>query len=75
MPAWPMNFGLNSMDLAGLDDSSHSFDMKPFSTLDYTSLSSLGYDISPPQSEDLTHMDYMYNFKTQESQSMQSQFY
>ncbi|XP_035242927.1 peroxisome proliferator-activated receptor gamma isoform X1 [Anguilla rostrata] len=69
MPAWPMSFGLSPMDLAGLDDSSHCFDMKPFSTLDYTSLSGFGYDTSPPQSEDLTHMDCMYNFKTQESQS------
>ncbi|KAI1890406.1 hypothetical protein AGOR_G00153390 [Albula goreensis] len=69
MPAWPMSFGLNPMDLAGLDDSSHSFDMKPFSTLDYSSLTGLGYDTSPPQSEELTHMDCMYSYRTQESQN------
>ncbi|KAG9353029.1 hypothetical protein JZ751_017605 [Albula glossodonta] len=69
MPAWPMSFGLNPMDLAGLDDSSHSFDMKPFSTLDYSSLTGLGYDTSPPQSEELTHMDCMYSYRTQENQN------
>ncbi|KPP68409.1 peroxisome proliferator-activated receptor gamma-like [Scleropages formosus] len=69
MPAWPMTFGLNPVDLADLDDSSHSFDMKPFTTLDYASLNDLGYETSPHQSEDNARVDCMYNYKAQENQS------
>ncbi|KAK6320751.1 hypothetical protein J4Q44_G00077270 [Coregonus suidteri] len=36
--AWPMGFSLTPVNLEELDDSSHSLDMKPFTTLDYTSL-------------------------------------
>lgn len=69
MPAWCTSFGLNPVDLAELDDSSHSFDMKPFSTLDYSSITDLGYETSPQQADELTHVDYMYSFKAQENQS------
>ncbi|XP_023655489.1 peroxisome proliferator-activated receptor gamma isoform X2 [Paramormyrops kingsleyae] len=69
MPAWCTSFGLNPVDLAELDDSSHSFDMKPFSTLDYSTITDLGYETSPQQADELTHMDYMYSFKAQENQS------
>ncbi|XP_064860855.1 peroxisome proliferator-activated receptor gamma isoform X1 [Oncorhynchus nerka] len=36
--AWPMGISLTPVHLDELDDSSHSLDMKPFTTLDYTSL-------------------------------------
>ncbi|XP_036415532.1 peroxisome proliferator-activated receptor gamma [Colossoma macropomum] len=74
--SWPMGFGLSTLDLEELDDSSHSLDMKPFSTLDYATISGVEYEPSPPQSEmthmmDLTHM-YSYrahetNYRAQES--------
>ncbi|MBN3325336.1 PPARG protein, partial [Atractosteus spatula] len=67
MPVWPMNFGLNAVDLADLDDSSQSFDMKPFTTVDYSSISSLAYETSPLPSEDLAQFDYMYDFKMNEN--------
>uniref|UniRef100_A0A3B4DGY4 Peroxisome proliferator-activated receptor gamma n=2 Tax=Pygocentrus nattereri TaxID=42514 RepID=A0A3B4DGY4_PYGNA len=74
--SWPMGFSLSTLDLEELDDSSHSLDMKPFSTLDYATISGVEYEPSPPQSEmthmmDLTHM-YSYrahetNYRAQES--------
>ncbi|KAM9524949.1 peroxisome proliferator-activated receptor gamma isoform 2-T2 [Salvelinus alpinus] len=36
--AWPMGISLTPVHLEELDDSSHSLDMKSFTTLDYTSL-------------------------------------
>ncbi|XP_059393461.1 peroxisome proliferator-activated receptor gamma-like isoform X1 [Carassius carassius] len=70
--AWPMGFGLSALELDELDNSSHSTDMKPVSTLDYSSISSMEYDPSPAQSEtphmmDLTHM---YSFRAQENYSI-----
>ncbi|XP_055039727.1 peroxisome proliferator-activated receptor gamma isoform X2 [Misgurnus anguillicaudatus] len=74
--AWPMGFGLSALELEELDDSSHSLDMKPFSTLDYNTISSAEYEPSPPQSEmphmmDLTHMYY----RTQDSYRVQESIY
>ncbi|XP_070758809.1 peroxisome proliferator-activated receptor gamma isoform X2 [Enoplosus armatus] len=48
--AWPVGFSLNAVDLSELDDSSHSLDMKHFSTLDYASISSssIPSSLSPP---------------------------
>lgn len=81
--AWPMGFSLTPVDLSELDDSSHSLDMKPYSTLDYTSISSsistsissslstsMTYIPSPPQSDHLANMDYTYNYKSHDGQSM-----
>ncbi|XP_062315571.1 peroxisome proliferator-activated receptor gamma [Osmerus eperlanus] len=80
--AWPMGFSLTPVDLSELDDSSHSLDMKPYSTLDYTSISSsistsissslstsMTYIPSPPQSDHLANMDYTYNYKSHDGQS------
>ncbi|XP_051957331.1 peroxisome proliferator-activated receptor gamma-like isoform X1 [Xyrauchen texanus] len=69
MFAWPVGFGLSALELEELDDSSHSMDMKPFSTLDYATISGIEYEPSRPQNEmphmmDLTHM---YNYRTQEN--------
>uniref|UniRef100_A0A672Q799 Peroxisome proliferator-activated receptor gamma n=1 Tax=Sinocyclocheilus grahami TaxID=75366 RepID=A0A672Q799_SINGR len=71
--AWPVGFGLSALELDELDDSSHSMGMKPFSTLDYTTISGMEYEPSPPQNEmphmmDLTHM---YNYRAQENYRMQ----
>ncbi|KAI5607600.1 peroxisome proliferator-activated receptor gamma [Silurus asotus] len=66
--SWPMGFGLSVLDLEGLDDSSHSLDMKPFSTInDYTSISGIEYTPSPGQSETTHMMDltHMYNYRAQ----------
>ncbi|XP_068449600.1 peroxisome proliferator-activated receptor gamma [Clinocottus analis] len=49
--AWPVGFSLNAMELSGLDDSSHSLDMKHLATLDYASISSsssIPSSLSPP---------------------------
>ncbi|KAK3536533.1 hypothetical protein QTP86_013855 [Hemibagrus guttatus] len=68
--SWPMGFGLSALDLEGLDDSSHSLDMKPFSTLnDYTPTAGIEYAPSPGQSETTHMMDltHMYNYRVQEN--------
>ncbi|XP_042589474.1 peroxisome proliferator-activated receptor gamma-like [Cyprinus carpio] len=70
--AWPVGFGLSALELDELDNSSHSMDMKPFSTLDYTTISGIEYEPSPAQSEaphmmDLTHM---YSYRAQENYSI-----
>uniref|UniRef100_A0A668A6S7 Peroxisome proliferator-activated receptor gamma n=1 Tax=Myripristis murdjan TaxID=586833 RepID=A0A668A6S7_9TELE len=67
--AWPVGFSLSTVDLPELDDSSHSLDMKPYSTLDYAIISSSSSSSSllPPQSEDhLANMDYtnMQGYRT-----------
>uniref|UniRef100_A0A673KY50 Peroxisome proliferator-activated receptor gamma n=1 Tax=Sinocyclocheilus rhinocerous TaxID=307959 RepID=A0A673KY50_9TELE len=49
--AWPVGFGLSALELDELDDSSHSMGMKPFSTLDYTTISGMEYEPSPPAGE------------------------
>ncbi|XP_075997539.1 peroxisome proliferator-activated receptor gamma [Genypterus blacodes] len=50
LQAWPVSFSLSAVDLPELEDSSHSLDMKHFSTLDYASLSSSTFlsSLSPP---------------------------
>lgn len=74
--AWPVGFGLSALELEELDDSSHSLDMKPFSTLDYTSISGIEYEPSPqnepPHMMDLTHM---YSYRTQENFRTQENIY
>uniref|UniRef100_A0A4W4FZR0 Peroxisome proliferator-activated receptor gamma n=1 Tax=Electrophorus electricus TaxID=8005 RepID=A0A4W4FZR0_ELEEL len=67
--SWATGFNLSSLDLDGLDDSSHSLDMKPFSTLDYATIAASEYTPSPSQIEaahtmDLTHM---YSYRAQEN--------
>lgn len=74
--SWPVGFGLSALELDELDDSSHSLDMKPLSTLDYTTISGVEYEPSPPPSEmphmmDLTHMYY----RTQDSYRVQESIY
>ncbi|XP_058229166.1 peroxisome proliferator-activated receptor gamma isoform X2 [Hemibagrus wyckioides] len=68
--SWPMGFGLSALDLEGLDDSSHSLDMKPFSTInDYTPIAGIEYAPSPGQSETTHMMDltHMYNYRVQDN--------
>ncbi|XP_016410370.1 peroxisome proliferator-activated receptor gamma-like [Sinocyclocheilus rhinocerous] len=69
--AWPVGFGLSALDLDELDDSSHSMDMKPFSTLDYSTISGIEYEPSPAQSEapDMMDLTHMYSYRAQENYS------
>ncbi|KAM9444214.1 peroxisome proliferator-activated receptor gamma isoform 2-T4 [Clarias gariepinus] len=68
--SWPMGFGLSVLDLEGLDESSHSPDMKPLSTIsDYTPLSGMEYAPSLGQSETTHMMDltHMYSYRAHEN--------
>ncbi|XP_059384892.1 peroxisome proliferator-activated receptor gamma [Carassius carassius] len=75
--AWPVGFGLSALELDELDDSSHSMGIKPFSTLDYTTISGIEYEPSPPQNEMPHMMDLtqMYNYRAQENYRMQESVY
>ncbi|KAG8452210.1 hypothetical protein GDO86_004127 [Hymenochirus boettgeri] len=75
IPFWPMNFGVGSMDLSGLEDHSQSYDIKPFCTVDFSSLTNSHYeDIMEDKSfhcrNDQSPIDYKYELKLQECQSM-----
>lgn len=71
MPFWPMNFGISPVDFSGMDEHSHSFDIKPFTTVDFSSLSSQHYEDLPPLTRtDQMTVDYKYDLKFQECQSM-----
>lgn len=70
MPFWSVNFGISPVDLSAMDDHSHSFDIKPFTTVDFTSLSSPHYEDLPLARMDQTAIDYKYDMKLQECQSM-----
>lgn len=61
--AWPVGFSLNTVDLSELDDSTHSFDMKHLSTLDYASLSSSSVQssMSPSLAPCISPTDVAYN--------------
>lgn len=61
--AWPVGFSLNTVDLSELDDSTHSFDMKHLSTLDYASLSSSSVQssMSPSLAPCISPTDVTYN--------------
>ncbi|MEE6501596.1 hypothetical protein FKM82_004264 [Ascaphus truei] len=74
IPFWSMNFGVSSADLSGLDDHSHSFDIKPFSTVDFSTISTPHYEDNPEENtffprNDQTATDYKYDLKLQECQN------
>ncbi|MGH0173176.1 UNVERIFIED_CONTAM: hypothetical protein FKN15_064983 [Acipenser sinensis] len=66
LPMWQVSFGLNPVDMAELDDHSHSFDIKPYTTVDYSGISNRPYDYSPPERSNLTELDCKYDFKLQQ---------
>ncbi|KAK6473919.1 peroxisome proliferator-activated receptor gamma-like [Huso huso] len=66
LPMWQVSFGLNPVDMAELDDHSHSFDIKPYTTVDYSGISNRPYDYSPPERGNLTELDCKYDFKLQQ---------
>ncbi|XP_071751364.1 peroxisome proliferator-activated receptor gamma [Centroberyx gerrardi] len=73
--AWPVGFSLSAVDLSELDDSSHSLDMKPYSTLDYTiisssisSTSSLPSSLSPPLPSSISSGGMAYDLSPQQSE-------
>nr|XP_033782209.1 peroxisome proliferator-activated receptor gamma isoform X2 [Geotrypetes seraphini] len=70
MPFWPMNFGISTVDLPGMDDHSQSFDIKPFTTVDFSSLSTAHYeDITLARTDQIT-LDYKYDIKLEECQNI-----
>uniref|UniRef100_A0A452UT42 Peroxisome proliferator-activated receptor gamma n=1 Tax=Ursus maritimus TaxID=29073 RepID=A0A452UT42_URSMA len=69
MPFWPTNFGISSVDLSVMDDHSHSFDIKPFTTVDFSSISTPHYEDIPFARADPMVADYKYDLKLQEYQS------
>lgn len=70
MPFWPTNFGISAVDLSVMDDHSHSFDIKPFTTVDFSSISAPHYEDLPFARADPMVADYKYDLKLQEYQSM-----
>lgn len=70
MPFWPINFGISPVDLSAMDDHTHSFDIKPFTTVDFSSISSPHYEDIPLARTDQTSFDYKYDIKLQDCQSM-----
>lgn len=74
MPFWGMNFGMNTMELPCIDDHSQGFDIKPFGTVDFTSISTPHYEeILEDKSflcrNDQMDTDYKYDLKLQDCQS------
>lgn len=69
MPFWPVNFGISPVDLSAMDDHMHSFDIKPFTTVDFSSISSPHYEDIPLGRADQTSIDYKYDIKLQDCQS------
>lgn len=67
--AWPVGFSLNSVDVSGLDDSTHSLDMKHLSTLDYASISSSSVQssLSPSFVTCISPSDAAYNLSPPQS--------
>lgn len=68
--AWPVGFSLNSVDMSGLDDSTHSLDMKHLSTLDYASISSssIQSSLSPSLVTCISPNDAAYNLSPPQSE-------
>uniref|UniRef100_UPI003F530022 peroxisome proliferator-activated receptor gamma n=1 Tax=Danio rerio TaxID=7955 RepID=UPI003F530022 len=67
---WPVGFGLSALELEELEDDTHSLDIKPFSTLDYSSISGIDYENNPTQNDPTPHMmdlTHMYSYRTQEN--------
>ena len=69
MPFWPTNFGISSVDLSVMDEHSHAFDIKPFTTVDFSSISAPHYEDIPFTRADPMVADYKYDLKLQEYQS------
>ncbi|KAM9325254.1 peroxisome proliferator-activated receptor gamma [Gastrophryne carolinensis] len=74
VPFWGMNFGMNFADLSTIDDHSQGFDIKPFATVDFTSVSTPQYeDILDDKPylcrNDQAEIDYKYDLKLQDCQS------
>ncbi|XP_078270106.1 peroxisome proliferator-activated receptor gamma isoform X1 [Rhinoraja longicauda] len=44
LPLWPISFAMGTMDLSGLGNHPHSFDVKPFATVDFSSGSPVHYE-------------------------------
>ncbi|NP_001081312.1 peroxisome proliferator-activated receptor gamma [Xenopus laevis] len=74
MPFWSnLNFGMNSMDMSALEDHCQPYDIKPFTTVDFSSINSHYDDILDEKTflcrNDQSPIDYKYDLKLQECQS------
>uniref|UniRef100_A0A8C5R796 Peroxisome proliferator-activated receptor gamma n=1 Tax=Leptobrachium leishanense TaxID=445787 RepID=A0A8C5R796_9ANUR len=74
MPFWSMSFGASSMDLSGIEDHSHTFDIKPYTTVDFSSISTPQYeDIMEEKTflrnEQSSTFDYKYDLRLQDCQN------
>ncbi|GCC21817.1 peroxisome proliferator-activated receptor gamma [Chiloscyllium punctatum] len=44
LPLWPINFAMGTMDLSELANHTHPFDVKPFATVDFSTVSAVNYE-------------------------------
>ncbi|XP_067907932.1 peroxisome proliferator-activated receptor gamma isoform X1 [Heterodontus francisci] len=71
LPLWPINFAMGTMDLSELANYSHSFDVKPFATVDFSSVSTVNYEDHASTSFriDENSSDYKYDERYLDYQS------
>ncbi|XP_053324583.1 peroxisome proliferator-activated receptor gamma [Spea bombifrons] len=73
MPFWPMSFGVSQMELPGVDDHSHPYDIKPYPTVDFSSISAPNYeDVLDDKTflrNDQTSLDFKYDLRLQDCQN------
>ncbi|XP_078065844.1 peroxisome proliferator-activated receptor gamma isoform X3 [Mustelus asterias] len=71
LPLWPINFAMGTMDLSELANHSHSFDVKPFATVDFSTVSPVNYEDHASTSFriDENSSDYIYDERYLDYQS------
>ncbi|XP_078517542.1 peroxisome proliferator-activated receptor gamma isoform X1 [Lissotriton helveticus] len=69
MPFWPTNYGVSSVDLAAMNDLSQGYDIKPFNTVDFTSISGGHFEEIPLSRIEQEEFDFKYDLKMQECQN------
>ncbi|XP_069795956.1 peroxisome proliferator-activated receptor gamma isoform X2 [Narcine bancroftii] len=71
LPLWPISFAMGTMDLSDFTNLSHSFDVKPFTAVDFSSAPTFHYEDHTATSLrfDETSSDYKYDDKLLDYQS------
>ncbi|XP_062924229.1 peroxisome proliferator-activated receptor gamma [Mobula hypostoma] len=71
LPLWPINFAMGTMDLSDLGNHSHSFDVKPFAAVNFSSASAIHYEDHAAASLriDESSSDYKYDDRFLDYQS------
>ncbi|XP_051873315.1 peroxisome proliferator-activated receptor gamma isoform X3 [Pristis pectinata] len=71
LPLWPISFAMGTMDLSDLGNHSHSFDVKPFAAVDFSSASPIHYEDHAATSLriDESSSDYKYDDRFLDYQS------